>query len=159
MYQEKGTGAGGPTPIRNCDIAKISRVLYTMQDVAATEKKREWLQDRLFAITQKITGMPGGRGGSKGLEASFEAIAEAEERYRAEIARWEAELNEAERIINAIRDGEGRTFVTMRYLMHMGRNEIMTGLNIKRWRFRELCEKVEQAGSMSEIVWEKDNEG
>ena len=63
-----------PVKVRNRDIILLSRVLYTMQDVSATEQKRMWQQDRLWNITQKITGMPGGHGEPKGLDASFAAI-------------------------------------------------------------------------------------
>ena len=67
--------------VRNKDIIILSRVLYAMQDVSTTEQKRAWQQDRLWNITQKITGMPSGRGEPSGLDHTFAAISEIEERY------------------------------------------------------------------------------
>ncbi|MBR6710351.1 MAG: DUF1492 domain-containing protein [Selenomonadaceae bacterium] len=140
-------------PIRNGDIPKLYNVLYTMQAVCATERKRMWQQDRLWNITQKITGMPGGHGEAKGLDASFEAICEIEEKYEAECAEYVKELKEAERILNGIPGRGMRTFVTMRYVLGMSRKEIMSRLNLKRWRYDDMCAAVEQAEDMAHVKW------
>ena len=143
----------GPKPIRNKDILTLSHVLYAMQDVSITEQKRLWLQDRLWNMTQKLTGMPGGRGESNGLDAPFAAIGEMEERYRAELPECLRELQEAEDILNAIPIREMRTFVTMKYVLDMTRKEIMSKLNMRRWQYDRLCESIEQSQDMAHVAW------
>ena len=147
------TRTRAPAPVRNRDIPLLSRVLYTMQDVTATEKKRLWMQDRLWNVTQKITGMPGGHGEPKGLDATFAVISEIEEKYARECAQYLMELKEAEAILNAIPSRTMRAFVTMRYVLDMSRREIMRELNLKRWKYEELCARVEQAQDMAHVDW------
>ena len=140
---------------RNRDIPLLTRVLYTMQALSATEQKRMMQQDRLFSITQKITGMPGGHGEPKGYEAAFAAICEIEEQYEGELAAYTQELKDAEGILNAIQSRTMRTFVTMRYLIHMTRKEIMDSLNLKRWRYEEMLGSIERAEDMAHVRWEE----
>lgn len=155
MGQNEKQGQREPIPIRNRDIPLLSRVLYVMQAVSSTEQKRMWLQDRLWNMTQRITGMPGGPGEPKGLEAPFAAIGETEERYEQECAEYMAELKRAEEILNAIPSDTMRVFVTMRYLLDMSRKEIMARLNLKRWRYEEMCMCIEQAEDMKSVVWKE----
>lgn len=159
MRQSEGKSQRETAPIRNRDIPRLSRVLYTMQDVNATERKRMWQQDRLWNITQRITGMPGGHGEPKGLDASFSAISELEEKYEAECAAYVRELKEAEAILNAIPSRTMRAFVTMRYVLDMGRKEIMSMLNLKSWRYYDMCECVEQAEDMAHVAWTERYDG
>jgi len=135
--------------VKNKDIIKLSRVLYAMQDVSTTEQKRIWQQDRLWNITQKITGMPSGRGGPSGLDHSFAAISEIEERYKEECAKYVQELKEAEDLLNSIPSRTMRTFVTMRYVLGMTNSEIMKRLNLKRFRYERLCRMIEEAPDMA----------
>ena len=124
-----------------------------MQDVSITERKRMWLQDRLWNMTQKLTGMPGGHGEPKGLEVHFAAIGEMEEQYRAELPECLRELQEAETVLNAIPIREMRTFVTMKYVLDMSRKEIMSRLNLKRWKYNNICNRIEQAQDMAHVDW------
>lgn len=142
-----------PVPIRNRDILILSRVLYTMQDVNTTEQKRLWQQDRLWNMTQKITGMPGGHSAPGGLDAHFAAISEIEETYKTECAEYIRELKEAEGILNAIPSRTMRTFVTMKYVMDMSRKEIMNRLNMRRRQYDRLSESIEQAQDMAHVEW------
>ena len=141
MGQNEMQGQREPIQIRNRDIPLLSRVLYVMQAVSSTEQKRMWLQDR--------PGEP------KGLDAPFAAIGETEERYEQECAEYMAELYRAEEILNAIPSDTMRVFVTMRYLLDMSRKEIMGRLNLKRWRYEEMCESIEQADDMKSVVWKE----
>lgn len=145
----------GPTLIRNRDIMLLARVLYTMQDVRATERKRLWQQDRLWNITQKITGMPGGGGKAGGLEDHFGEIAEMEERYAAECAQYIRELKQAEAILNGIENRELRTFVTLKYVMNTPNAEIMSQLNMGRRAFERATRSIEQAQDMAHVRWDK----
>lgn len=56
-----------PRVIKNRDILLLSRVLCVMQDVCSLERRCEWQRDRMFNITQHITGMPGGKGMPSGI--------------------------------------------------------------------------------------------
>ena len=115
-----------------------------------------WQQDRLWNITQKITGMPGGRGEPSGLDRSFAEISAIEERYETECAEYVEELKRAEAILNGISSRTMRTFVTMRYVLGMGNREIMARLNMKRFRYDGLCKLIEDAPDMDAAAekWE-----
>lgn len=138
--------------VKNRDIITLSRVLYAMLDVSATEKKRLWAQDRLWNMTQKLTGMPGGHSEPSGLDRSFAAISDIEERYERECAGFVNELKRAEEILNAIPNPNMRTFVTARYVLGMGNKEIMARLNMKRFRYESLCRMIEAAPDMRAAV-------
>lgn len=155
MNQNDEKRAREPVPIKNRDIILLSRVLYTMQDVSATEVKRMWQQDRLWNITQKITGLPGGNGLPKGLDANFAAIGEIEEKYAEECKEYVKELQEAENILNGIPSRTMRTFVTMKYLLDMPDKKIMAELNIKRWRLESMKKSIEQAPNMASVKWQE----
>lgn len=139
--------------VKNRDIPKLARVLWAIQDVKATERKRMWMQDRLWNITQKITGMPGSGGGPKGLEANFAEISEMEEKYDAECARFVREVQEAEAILLGIESPAMRTFCQLRYVMDMSRTDIMKELNLSRWKYNEICSRIEQAQDMAHVEW------
>lgn len=142
-----------PIKIRNRDVLLLSRVLYTMQAISATEEKRLWQQDRLWHITQKITGMPGGGGEPSGLDKHFAAIGEIEERYEMELSNYDDALQTAEAILNAIPSPTLRTFVTMLYVLNIPNREIMTRLNMRRKTFDGLRRSIEQAQDMKSVIW------
>lgn len=142
-----------PEKIRNKDVIALSRVLYALQDVSMTEQKRLWQQDRIWNITQKLTGMPGGRGAPGGLDALFAAISEIEEQYEADCAEYLRELQTAEAIINSIPSRTMRTFVTMKYMLDMPNQQIMTRLNMGRKSFERICRDIEQAPDMASVQW------
>lgn len=153
MSQSGKRDAAGPTKIVNRDIRLLRAVLYTMQDVCNTEQRRQWAQDRLWNMTQKITGMPGGHGAPAGLEGSFAAISEIEEMYSEKCAEYARELMQAEEIINAIPSREMQTFVVMKYVMDIPRKEILARLSMKRWRFERISACIEQAEDMAHVDW------
>lgn len=153
MYQQDGKAAKKPVKIRNRDIHLLSVVLYTMQDVSATEQKRMWQQDRLWNMTQRITGLPGGSHVPSGYDANFAEIGEIEEKYAEELDKYTEELAAAERILNSIKSRTMRTFVTMKYVLHMPDKAIMRELNIRRWRYESMREAVEDAESMDKVRW------
>ncbi len=155
MNEKRDKAERTPVKVKNRDVLLLARVLYTMQDVCATERKRLWQQDRLWNITQKITGMPGSHGEASGLERHFATITEIEERYEAEFAEYVEELQQAETILNGIESRTMRTFVTMRYLLAMQNREVMARLNLKRRRFEYLCRLIEDEPDMktAEVKW------
>lgn len=153
MNGNESTTIREPLPIKNRDIVLLSNVLYTMQDVSATERKRQWMQDRLWNITAKLTGMPGGHGEIGGLEKQFADISEMESRYELECAEFMSILKQAEDILNSIPSRSMRTIVTMKYVLDIPNNEIMRRLNIGRVNFKKLCRIIEEAEDMASVKW------
>lgn len=149
---EERTGA---KVIRNKDIIKLHRVLYTMQDVCVTEQKRTWLQDRLWSMTARITGMPGGGGGPKGIDDKLASIGEMEEKYGKELDGFLRELDEAEKILNGIQSRTMRIFVMMKYMFDLTDAEIQSKLNMKRRRYEQARKAIEQAPDMAHVIWEE----
>lgn len=141
--------------VRNRDIPLLTEVRYIMQDVRCSEEQRRWLQDRLFNITMRITGMPGGHGDAKGYEENFADISEMEEKYQGEVSGWMKELRAAQDIVNGIPDLRMRVFVKMRYLLGDGRKRIMEELGLKRWQYDRIVRVIEQARGMGEVRWEE----
>ena len=153
MNQDERKPAREPVKIRNRDIPLLSRVLYIMQGVSATEQIRQWQQDRLWNITQKITGLPGGGGVPGGYEKNFSAIGEIEEKYAAQCDEYTQEMREAEDILNAITSETMRIFVMMKYVLHVPDRRIMRELNIGRRRMETMTRVVENAESMEKVKW------
>jgi hypothetical protein len=143
----------GQRTIRNRDVILLSHVLYTIQDVSNTEQMRQWQQDRLYSMTQRITGMPGGGGKGQDMGDKMADIGELEEKYAKQFTKYLRELKSMEIILNRIKSREMQTFVIMRYVFGMENNKIMTALNMKRRKFEQACKAVEQAPDMEHVVW------
>lgn len=145
--------ADQPKKIINEDIPLLSRVRFIMQDVCSTEKRREWQQDRMFSITQKLSGMPGSGSIPKGLDAAFAALEEADEAHEQNVIEYCRQLKAAERIINNIPNPTMRTFVVLFYVDGLTKKQVMTELNMPEWGFRRARESIEQAKDMEHVVW------
>ena len=152
MDKRRGRPAKSPVKVKNKDVLLLARVLYTMQDVSSMEHLRLWQQDRLWNITQKITGMPGGHGESSGLEKHFSEIAEMEEQYTEACAEYVRELKRAEEILNSIESRTMRSFVLARYVLGMQNSKIMAQLSIRNDRFDYLCRLIENAPDMEKAA-------
>ena len=139
--------------IRNQDIITLSNVLYAMQDVSMTEQKRMWLQDRLFSMSQRITGMPGGGGPKGGMEEKFAIIDELEEKYTKENDAFLQELHKAEEILNSIKSRKMRTFVMKKYVFGSSNAEIQNDFSLKRRKYEQICKAIEQAPDMAHVKW------
>ena len=142
-----------PKKIKNKDIPLLSRVRFIMQEVYRTEKRREWQQDRMFSITQKLTGMPGGGGVPKGFDTAFAALEEADDAHKKNVIEYCRELKTAERIINDIPSLTMRTFVVLFYVDGLTKKQVMAELNMPEWGFRRARESIEQATDMTHVVW------
>lgn len=125
-----------PRIVKNRDIPLLARVLYVMQDVCSLEKRCEWQRDRLFSITQHITGMPSVKGVPSGFDAAFAAIDGINEEHREQIAAYTRELKAAEKIINSIPSRTMRTFVVMMYVDGLPQEKVREELNLTEWGFR-----------------------
>jgi hypothetical protein len=142
-----------PRIVKNRDITLLARVLYVMQDVYSLEKRCEWQRDRLFSITQHITGVPGGKGVPSGFDTAFAAIDGINEEHREQIAAYTRELKSAEKIINSIPSRTMRSFVTMLYVDNMPAATVQRELNMTRRGFENARNAIEQAEDMASVVW------
>jgi len=139
--------------IRNRDIPLLCRVPYIMQDVCTTENRREWQRDRMFSITQRLTGMPGGGSVPKGYEAAFAALEELDDAHRKKVLEYCRELKAAERIVNSIPSPTMRTFVVLFYVTGLTPKQVMTELNMSDWGFRRARKSIEMARDMEHVIW------
>lgn len=143
-----------PRIIRNRDIPLLSRVLFTMQDVRILEERSDWLSDRMFSITQNLSGMPSAKGGTHGgFDAAIAAIDGLNEEHREQVLSYVRELKTAEKILNSIPSRTMRTFVTMLYVENMSAVAVQRELNMTRRGFENARDAVEQAQDMASVVW------
>jgi len=142
-----------PRIIKNRDIPLLSRVLYAMQDVCSLENRSMWQRERLFHMTQTITGMPSGKGPASGFDAVYVAIDGLNEECREQLITYTKELEEVERIINGIQSRTMRTFVIMMYVDALPPEKVREELNMTEWNFRKARDSVEKAPNMRSVVW------
>lgn len=142
-----------PKIIKNRDIPLLARVLYIMQDVCSLERRCEWQCERLFHITQNLSGMPGGKGMPTGFDTAFAAIDGINEEHREQIAAYMRELKAAEKIINSIPSRTMRTLVTMLYVENIPAATVQRELNMTRRGFENARNAIEQAENMASVVW------
>jgi len=147
-------GIEQPRTIRNRDCVLLHRIPCIMQDVCRLETRRQWQKDRMFSITAKLTGMPGGSGGvPTGFDAAYAALSELDEEQSQRVIEYCRELKKAERILNTIPSRSMRTFVVMRYIDDLPGTEIMRELNMSEWGYKRACECIEQAEDMTHVKW------
>lgn len=147
--------AAKPRIIKNRDILLLSRVLYTMQEIASLEKRRKWQSERLYSVTQNLSGMPSGKGPAKGFDSLYAAIDGLNEEQRSRMITYVQELEEAEKIINAIQSRTMRTFVTMMYVDGIAPDKVREELNMSEWGFRKARDCVEKAPDMESVIWQE----
>ena len=144
----------GSRMVKNRDIPLLSRVLYTMQDVRSLESRLEWQRDRMFSITQNLSGMPGRKGGKPhGFDAALAAIDELNEQQCERLRGYIRELKTAERIINGMPSRMMRTFVVMLYVENLPAAVVQRELNMTRRGFENARNAVEQAEDMERVKW------
>ncbi len=142
-----------PRIIKNKDILLLSRVLYIMQDIYSLEKRIAWQSDRMYGVTARITGMPGGKGVHGGFDASYAALDSLNEEHKAQMQTYVRELKAAERIINSIPYRTMRTFVVMLYVDDLPATTVRRELNMTEYGFIRAREAIEQARDMESVVW------
>ena len=149
--------AAMPEPIKiiNKDIPILARVLYTMRDVTNIEQMRDWIQARMYSITQHLSGMPGGGGTPKGLDDTFARLSEMDDEHKEKCRRYMRELEEAEGILNRIESPAMRTFVVMKYVLDIPNVQIARELNLTEWKFNQMRRCVEQTADMEHVVWKE----
>lgn len=139
--------------VKNKDIPILANIISVMNLINATEQRRDWQHDRLFNITQHLSGMPHGNSGPTGLDSIFSAISELESEHEAECNQYIHEMRQAQRILNRIESRTMRAFVTMKYVMDIPDTEIMQELNLTKHGFYRARNCIEQAKDMESVVW------
>lgn len=140
------------TEVRNRDIPMLAGIIATMQEVRRLEERREWERERMYSISQHLTGMPGG-GAPKGLDAAFSAMSETEERHKRKCMEYARQMREAEKMINSMESRTMRAFVTLKYLLDAPDAEIRRELNMTRTGFARARRAVENAKCMADVRW------
>ncbi len=149
------TQSAKPRIIKNRDILLLSRVLYTMQEVNSLEKRRVWQKEKLFSMTQNLSGMPSGKGPAKGFDTAYAAIDGLTEEQRKKLLAYTRELEEAEKIINGIQSRTMRTFVLLMYVDGLSPDKVREELHMTEWGFRRARDCVEKAPDMESVVWQE----
>lgn len=139
--------------VRNQDIPQLACVLPIMQEVVGTERKAEWMRERMYGMGQHLTGMPGGGSLPKGLDDPLAEISELCEKYKEQMAQCTAELKEAENILNGIKSRTMRTFVLMKYVLDVPNTKIMKTLGMSKWHFERALKTIEDAPDMAHAAW------
>lgn len=152
---EHGPVDSEPVKIKNKDIPLLADIFCIMQDIRQIEKRREWQQDRMFNITQHLTGMPGGGNSPKGLDEAFALLAEIDDEHKQRCKDYARQLRKAQKILNGIESRSMRTFVVMKYVMDAPDTEIRKELNMTRRGFERARNSVEDASCMAAVKWQE----
>lgn len=145
---------GKEIEVNNADIIVLQRIFYAMQDVCTTEERRQWEEDRMLAITQRLTRMGGGSGGVPGgIDAGLAAIEEAEAKHGARLIAYKKELERAEKILDGISNPNLRTFVILMYVHMLPGEEVRKRLNMTEYGFKRARRLIEQAPDMASVEW------
>lgn len=139
--------------ILNRDIPVLTRIWYTMQDIVSLEKRGDWQRERMFSVTKRLRGMPGGGGLPSGIDAALCELDELNHEYGEKLRAYVSELKTAERILNSIESATMRTFVRMYYVDNIGKAEIIRELGVTEYGFARARRCVEQAPDMAHVRW------
>lgn len=148
----KRVESGKEIVVQNADIIVLQRIFYAMQDVCAMEDRCQWEEDRLFHITQHLSHTSGG-GEKKGLDDGIISRMEAKDNYRSQLRQYQAELEEAEKILSSIKNPNMRTFVTLLYVLMLPGEEVRKRLNMTEYGFKKARKAIEDAESMQTAEW------
>ena len=139
--------------IVNRDIPVLTRIFYTMQDVLSLEKRSEWQQERMFSVTKRLRGMPGGGGLPSGIDQALSEMDELNHDYGVRLKDYVHELKVAERILNGIESRTMRTFVRMVYVDNIAKSAVMRELDMTEYGYRKARENIELASDMAHVRW------
>jgi len=153
MEEQMQAGARETILIKNRDIPILSRVIYAMQDARMIERRIDWQEDQLGNITVNMSGMPRGSGPASGFDATYAALDYLCEQHKEQLSMYMRELKEAEKIINSIENPKMRTFVVMMYVEELPKAVVRRELNMTEYAVNKAKHAIEQAESMSAVVW------
>ncbi len=138
--------------IKNKDIQLLREVHLIQMDIVSLEQRAEWERARMDAMTQNLSAASGG-GVRRGMDDTFAAIEELEERHRMLVKQYTRVVKEAERIINGISSHQMRTLVTMLYLDNVPGSAVQSVLHMSRWAFENARSAIESAENMACVKW------
>ncbi len=139
--------------VTNRDIPLLTQIYYTMQEIVSLENRSEWQNERLYSVTKRLKGMPGGGGLPSGLDAAIAELDEMNHDYGEALQRYVHELKTAERILNGIESRTMRTFVQMFYVDNITKSKVMRELDMTEYAFERARESIEQAQDMAHVKW------
>ena len=142
-----------PVKVKNRDIPVLVNILSVMQLINVTERRRDWQKERLYNITQHLTGMPHSGQLPTGFDAVFAAMSELDKEHEAECSQYVHELRTAQRILNRIESRTMRAFVTLKYVMDVPDTDIMRELGMTKHGFYRAKNTVESAENMERVIW------
>lgn len=137
----------------NRDIPILSRIFYVMQDIRSLQHRSDFNTEQLYSTTKRLTGMPGGGGMPHGFDAILGELEEVNHEYGEMIARYVAELKQAEKILNGIEKREMQTFVRALYVDQLAQTEVMRELEMTEYQFAKARKCVEEAENMRSVKW------
>lgn len=139
-------------PVKNKDIQLLRKVNLLKLDVISLENRAQWERDRMSNISQHLSTACGG-GSPHGMDESFAAMSEVEERHRLLVKQYAQEIKKAEQIINGIVSHQMRTMVTMLYMDNVADNAVRSVLHMSRWAFDNAKSAIENADCMADVRW------
>lgn len=143
------------TVINNTDIIALNNVWCTMRDITNLEERRRWQEGRLYHITQQISNGSGGSGSPKGMDETFAELAGLDAEHEEACMVYVADMREAQKILDNIKNPKMKTFVTMMYVMNRPYSEVRKELNMTRRSFEAAKKAVEEASSMKHVDWKE----
>ena len=141
--------------IRNTDIMLLRHIFCILQEAESVERRGDWTYDRLFSITRRINGMPGGGGNGPGMDGLLAEVEELNRIYGNRLHECLRELKEAERILNGIPSRTMRVFVQMYYIDEIEKKEILRELKITEWKFHRIRRIIEGTENMKKVPWKE----
>lgn len=138
---------------RNRDLRALADLVPIMQEVRQIERAREWQRDRMFNITQVLSGMPRGGGLPKGIDDAMALLSGMEEELEEKCRAYVHQMRICQRILNGIDSHSMRAFVILKYILDAPDTEIRQELNLTRRGFERARRCVEEAECMAEVKW------
>lgn len=143
------------TEINNTDIIMLSNIWCTMCDITNLEERRAWQEGRLYHITQQISNGHGSGGSPKGMDETFAELAGLDAEHEEACKIYVADMREAQKILDNIKNPKMKTFVVMMYVMNRPYSEIRQELNMTRRSFDAAKKAVEEACCMDAVEWKE----
>jgi hypothetical protein len=138
---------------KNRDAELMEGIFDLMNETVSVEKRSEWTYERMFSITRKMTGMPGGGGNAPGMDGMLAEVEELNGFYGEKLKRCLAMLRKAERVLNGIENQRMRTFVQMVYIDRAAKGKVMKDMEMSEYMFEKCVERIEVAESMRKVKW------
>ena len=141
------------TKVRNRDIPLLADVLSIMQLTVKTEERRTWQRDRMYSLSQHLSGMPGSGRLPTGLDEAFARLSELDEEHGRYVKEYARKMRKAQDILNGIQSASMRAFVLLKYVLDIPDTEIREELNMTKYGFEQARKCVEEAPNMESVVW------